>query len=150
MTAVLCDGCGRLSGPREAYCVACGRPLPGREVEPSGATPPGWLVASERGQQAPVFEPMPAVPVATADPLTPRPAVWQPGWSVRRPPAAAPARGLPPPPVPLPLPADAEGSGVAEAPRPALRVLYLPLLALVLLSSTAAVALLVLHVLLDR
>jgi hypothetical protein len=77
VTAALCDGCGRLAGSRDPWCLACGRPLPGRDAEPAVATPPGWLLASERGAGAPVFEPLPAVPVRAADPLVaPRRSDW--------------------------------------------------------------------------
>lgn len=194
---VICEGCGRAPGAREVYCAACGRELPGRALpETSDAAPPGWLVAADARGEGGLFEPLPAVPLSLADPLTPRrswpaaptaaaaAAATEPtetpaepvaqesgeahspiaetavlggdaasprdtgrGWRIRE-------SAMPPPPLPLALRTAAELPGdaalVVGARRPPLRALYVPLLALVLLSSCGAVALLVLHVLLHR
>lgn len=170
MSRVLCEGCGRLGGEREVYCPACGRPLPGRTAEPSEAAPPGWLVASERGAGAPVFEPLPsltaALPSGGPSTATYRSAP-SPAWKVQlRGVAGAagpevPAAGgietaderdggtlvlLPPPPLPL----EGEAAVLDPAARPPLRALYMPLLALVVVSSVAAVVLLLVHVLQGR
>jgi len=223
MTRALCEGCGRLGGEREVYCPACGRPLPGRTAEPSEAAPPGWLVASERGEGAPVFEPLPSVPVMSRDPSAPgvawpkasprtasssgattarspastrgaaatgsaaplaaalpsggpstaaRPAAPSPAWKVQlrgvagkahdKAEAAATELDLPAPAgdepgtaalvllPPPPLPLEGEVAAAEPAGRPPLRALYLPLLALVVASSVAAVVLLLVHVLQGR
>jgi hypothetical protein len=72
MSVVVCEGCGRVAGEREAYCGACGRPLPGRSAAQSDAAPPGWLVApTPRDQAGPWFEPMPSVPMPLADVIEP-------------------------------------------------------------------------------
>lgn len=193
MTTLICEGCGRAPASRDVYCTACGRELPGRQAPAAGdAAPPGWLVAAGPRGEGGLFEPLPSVPVSTADPLAPRRA-WPgatgavaaaavaelegeddwapeggagdtvvtlaggPGWRVRE--SARPRVPLPPT---LRTAAEAAageagfaaaggaGALVAGTPRPPLRALYVPLLALVLLSSCGAVALLVLHVLLHR
>jgi hypothetical protein len=150
-TAVICEGCGRAAGAREVYCPACGRQLPGREV-PGGsdAAPPGWLVAAGARGEGGYFEPLPSVPVSVADPLAPARDNGQ-AWRLRDAPAK-PAAPLPPPPAlqtAAETPVEAPAL-VVTARRPPLRVLYVPLLALVVLSSGGAVTLLVLHALLHR
>jgi len=152
VNGVLCEGCGRAGGELEVFCPACGRPLPGRVAEPSAATPPGWLLASGRGSAASFFEPLPAVAVAQADPLAP--ARTTRGWNVRvnaraevTPDTAAEAVAAEAAAEPEPEAAAAPAEAEAGAVRPRLRVLYVPLLALIVLSSAAAVLLLVLHVL---
>jgi hypothetical protein len=178
----LCEGCGRTADDREVFCADCGRDLPGRSVQPSEAAPPGWLVASGRGEAASLFEPLPSVPLLSRDPQVAR-AAW-PGRARARtaaaePPAAAAAgaaitvasaaaagapaltvaadgpaaqpatevelAGASVAPLPPTLPA-ADGPGAVVAERPPLRALYFPLLAVAVLSSIAAVVLLVLHV----
>jgi hypothetical protein len=148
-----------VAGEREVYCGACGRPLPGRAAKQSDVAPPGWLVAPTAHDQAgPWFEPMPAVALALADsgaaPVVSAPAL-QPGPRVEGSPRVAMAT----PPLPLPLRAAPEGAGISGAGGAAaagaavgapLRVLLVPLLSVALLSSVAAVALLVLHLLRDR
>ena len=157
--ALICEGCGRPPAERDVHCTACGRELPGRRDEVEGResdpAPRGWLLAAGARGEGGVFEPMPMVTLTMPD---------GPGWRVR---AASASASLAAPMAPIeapvstvaPLPApsqaspSAAGSGTAAAPaadlRP-LRRLYAPLLALVLLSSAGAIALLALHVLLHR
>lgn len=169
MSTLICEGCGRAAGAREVYCTACGRSLPGRSVPQaaSDAAPPGWLVAAGAHGEGGFFEPLPALPVSLA-PAPPKlapvelgpsdgtgvplpPVDGGPGWRVRE--SAAPRAPLPPP---LRTPAETGGAVadggalVVPARRPPLHLLFVPLLAVVLLSSAGAVALLVLHVVLHR
>jgi hypothetical protein len=153
VNGVLCEGCGRAGGEQEVFCPACGRPLPGRVAAPSEATPPGWLLASGRGSAASFFEPLPAVAVVQADPLAPARASR--GWNVRvnaraevtpDTDTAVVAAGAADP-EPKAAAASAEPEAALDAARPRLRVLYIPLLALIVLSSAAAVLLVVLHLL---
>jgi hypothetical protein len=149
VSAVVCEGCGRVGGEREVYCAACGRLLPGRTEAQSDAAPPGWLVSpTARDQAGPYFKPMPSVPVADAE-------APSPGYRIIERPQRDPAAPLAPPPPPLPLAGvEPAASGAAAAPlgarTPPLRALLLPLLVLAVGSSLGAVALLVLHVLHDR
>jgi hypothetical protein len=156
VSALICEGCGRAPGAREVYCAACGRELPGRREDGgSDAAPPGWLVAAGAHGEGGYFEPMPTVAVTVPD---------GPGWRVRTSGRASAASAVAPPvpaaPARLPAPpaattsSDSAGNAAAALvipPRRApLHLLYAPLLALVILSSTGAVALLALHVLLHR
>ena len=153
---LICEGCGRVAGQREVYCGACGRPLPGREADPSDAAPPGWLVTpTPRDGTGPVFEPLPSLPVRAARDS------W-PGAEKGGAPEATPAAPFTPEAAAAPVAAApvedvhtvvaaAAAALVAEqdAHRP-LRALYVPLLAICLASSAGAVTLLVLHALLHR
>lgn len=156
MSVVVCDGCGRVAGEREAWCGACGRPLPGRTppAEDSEAAPPGWLVApTARDQEGPWFEPLPAVAVPAAEqaPVQPR---GVPAYRVAEESRRAEARPAPaplPPPLPVAGLAGGDPAGTVVSVRvPALRALLVPLVVVALASSAAAVALLVLHLLRDR
>lgn len=149
--ATICEGCGRAPGATEVYCSACGRMLPGRQPPDAGSdsAPPGWLVAADGRGEGGVFEPLPAMQVSGPGW---RQVVGATGWKTRESPqrrapepkaeAAAPALE-----VPLPAPVTSPVAGRKSAP---LRALYLPLVALVALSTAGAVTLLVLHVLLHR
>jgi hypothetical protein len=111
MNVPVCEGCGRAAGVREVYCAACGRDLPGRRVQPSDATPPGWLVAAGARGDGGLFEPLPSVPIVAVDPVAPPRAV---AW-----PAAAPGEAeaeAEPEPELLTLPGG-PGWGVRESPR---------------------------------
>jgi len=157
---VICEGCGRAPGASEVYCAACGRELPGRKSDAdaagSDAAPPGWLVAAGARGEGGFFEPMPTVPVSVPE---------GPGWRVRATagvPGAVAVSTVAPAPPPRPLPVEPGPVTEAAAPvaathealvvprRAPLRLLYGPLLAVVILSSVGAVTLLVLHVALHR
>jgi hypothetical protein len=152
----VCEGCGRAAGEREVWCPACGRGLPGRAVpEESEAAPPGWLVASTPRQQAgPWFEPLPSLPVVSAQSPAGGPGVMP--YAARAEAGRGRAGGaVVPLPPPLPLGgaaavADAGAAGSLLAGAPPLRALLLPLLVVALGSSAAALVLLVLHLLRDR
>jgi hypothetical protein len=163
VSPLICEGCGRVAGGREVYCGGCGRALAGREAPASDAAPPGWLVStSARDQAGPWFEPLPVSPVAPPAPKSASPDQtverMVPAWSGEA--GSTDARSVPPPLPPILVPqamlATAQGptahSALATepAPHPPLRILLVPLLALVTLSSIGAIALLLLHVLHDR
>jgi hypothetical protein len=174
MSRLLCEVCGRPGAEREVYCGACGNALPGRRTEPAEVAPPGWLMASERGEAAPVFEPLPTVPLRPpADPretgtawpgeatapaaailsavaIRAHPGSGGPGWNVRAATGVPSAAGVDEPAPPPHVASTSDGAAVATPLAPPLRALYAPLLAVIVASTLGAALLLALHVLLER
>ena len=149
--ATICEGCGRAPGASELYCSACGRALPGRQAPDGGSdsAPPGWLVAADARGESGFFEPLPAMEVSGPGW---KQVVGATGWRTRE----SPVRRAPEPTregsaaarsMALPEPAATPMEGGEIAP---LRMLYAPLVALVVLSTAGAITLLILHVVLHR